>query len=56
MKHVPHKQAMGYFMYMMVGIRPNIITFVGDLKSIYARTHIRTWENGQTHLEILARN
>ncbi len=53
---MPYKQAMGYFMYTVVGTRPNIIIFVGDLKSIYARTHIRTWESGQTHLEILARN
>jgi hypothetical protein len=53
---VPYKEAMCYFMYVMVGTRPNITTFVGDLKSIYARTHIRTWESSQTHLEILARN
>jgi hypothetical protein len=56
MKHVSYKQAMGYFIYAMVGTRPNITTFVGDLKSIHARTHIKTWECGQTHLEILARN
>jgi hypothetical protein len=56
MKHVPYKQAMSYFMYTMVGTRPNTTTFVGDLKSIYARTHIRTWESGQKHFVILARN
>jgi hypothetical protein len=56
MKHVSYKQAMGYFIYAMVGTRPNITTFVGDLKSIHARTHIKTWESGQTHLEILGTN
>jgi hypothetical protein len=53
MKHVPYKQAMGYFMYTMIGTRPNINTFVGDLKSIYARTHIKTWESGQHILKYL---
>jgi hypothetical protein len=48
MKHVPNKQAMGYFMYAMVETRPNITKSLGDLKSIYARTHIRSmgkWSN-----------